>query len=695
MDLVGLGQLPLSTLSIDLGSFTQFLSSGLVQGCIYALVALGFVVLARVTGVLNFATGEYVMLGGMLMAALTNGDVPLALAVPTTVVAVALIGVAQERLTLAPVRNANVITLAIITFGVSAVLRGGALLIWGTTPRRVPVFSSEGSFSLLGARLQWQSAWVVGATVVLFLLFFLFFKYTTLGRAMRACSDNPMAARLMGVRLSRMSLLAFAIAAGVAALGGAVITPLSAVDYDTGVLLGLKGFVAALMAGFISAPAAVAAGLSLGVAEALGAAYISSAWKDAITFVILLIYLFAQHFGLFAPPRQQLARLEHGFHQFHLRRSLGRASAVATAPFRAAPPVAAPAAKEEPLWQRWLWLPAFAVLILLFPLVPFIGGYLEGVAIVAGVGAIGAIGLCLIMGYAGQLNLGFAGWLIIGGYTSGILTVNYSWPAEAALVMSIVLSGVIAYLVGKVSLRLQGFQLAAATLAVQFIMAVVVHQWKSETGGGTGLFGIKAFQLFGLDLRGTAEYFYFIWAVVIVCLIVGLNIDRSRTGRALRALAASEPAALSLAVDAGRYKLQMFILSSMMAGVAGSLYAHYLRYISPTSFSFDLTIAMISFAVVGGMRTVWGGVVGAIVVTTVRELVREVGTQVGGADTPVYQVIVIGLLLVAVLMFAPDGIVSKLSQGTAWLRSRLGLGRPPAGTTQAVLADPAALGEGG
>ncbi len=343
-------------------------------------------------------------------------------------------------------------------------------------------------------------------------------------------------------------------------------------------------------------------------------------------------------------------------------------------------PAAAPPA-EAPAWRRWLWLPIAVALIVLFPQL-FTGSYPRGLAIVAGIEAIGAVGLVLLIGYAGQLNLGFAGWLLIGGYTSAILTAKYGWNPTAALAVAVVASGVSAYVIAKLALRFEGFQLAIATLAVQVLLAVVVLQETRWTGGAVGVVGIPAFRLFAWQFGSVVKFYYLVWGTVLLCTLVGLNIDRSRAGRALRAIGTGEPAAESLGVDSGRYKLQMFVVSSLMAGIAGSFYAHYLRYINPQTYNFNLTVAIITFAVVGGLTTVWGGAVGAIAVTVVQELVREVGTRAGGTQTPVYQVIVIGALLVVMLIIAPEGLVPRAQGAFVWARGRLrGAPRTPVDAT--------------
>jgi branched-chain amino acid transport system permease protein len=273
------------------GDYLQLVLSGMSTGSIYVLIALGIVAIYSVTGIINLAQGEYAMLGAMIAITYTKWHLPLILAFAAAVVTVVLIGLIIERLTVNPVRTASPVTLIIITVGVSIILRGIALLIWGATPYSLQEFTSGGPLNLFGAVVSLQRLWVMGtAAVVLVALYFLFDR-TMLGKALRACSINQDAARFMGISPSQMSLFTFGLAAALGAIAGIVIAPLTFVTYDMGLMLGLKGFVAAVIGGLVSAPGAVIGGLLLGVLESLAAGMVSSGLKDAIAFIVLLIVL--------------------------------------------------------------------------------------------------------------------------------------------------------------------------------------------------------------------------------------------------------------------------------------------------------------------------------------------------------------------------------------------------------------------
>jgi branched-chain amino acid transport system permease protein len=286
--------------------FFQLLLPGLTTGCVYALVALGFVLTANVSGVVNFAQGEFVMLGGIVAAALVAAGLPLWAAIIIATVVGAAVAAAQERLTLAPVRDAPHFIRITITLGVAVVLRGIALLLFGKDPLFLPGFSGEGTFTLAGAVLPVQSLWVWAATAALLGATFWFLKFTDTGRAVRACSINLRAARLMGIDAERLTLLIFALAGASGALVGVVITPIVLATWDAGVSYGLKGFIGAILGGMRNPVVAVLGGLGIGAIESLAAGYVSSGYKDAIVYGILILYLLIRG-GVFLFGRASLA----------------------------------------------------------------------------------------------------------------------------------------------------------------------------------------------------------------------------------------------------------------------------------------------------------------------------------------------------------------------------------------------------
>ncbi|UCE83281.1 MAG: branched-chain amino acid ABC transporter permease [Deltaproteobacteria bacterium] len=280
----------------------QYVISGITNGAIYAVIALGFTIIYNATEVINFAQGEFVMLGGMAVIALdSSGNLPLALSFILAVLAVTLVGAILERFTIRPVKSSDPVTLIIITVGASIFLRGVAMMIWGKDALGLRPFSGASPIHLGGATLVPQSLWVLGVTVVVMAGLQFFYKHTITGKAMRACAFNRRAASLVGISVNRMVLVSFALSAAIGAAAGIVIVPITLCGYDVGTMLGLKGFCAAVLGGLGSSPGSILGGFLLGVLEALGAGLISSGFKDAIAFFVLLLVLFLRPSGLLGP----------------------------------------------------------------------------------------------------------------------------------------------------------------------------------------------------------------------------------------------------------------------------------------------------------------------------------------------------------------------------------------------------------
>jgi len=281
--------------------FLQFLFSGLTRGSIYALVGIGFAIIYNASHVINFAQGEFVMLGGMLTAAAIAPSLglPLALAIPLAILATAAIGLALQRFAVAPARGASVVAVIIITIGASIFLRGAVEVALGKNDFVVPRFTERETIVVGGAALQTQTLWVLAGLAAIVVGLRFFFDRTRLGKAMLATSHNRLAAQLVGIDVGRMVLLSFGLSAALGALAGALTAPITITRYDVGIMLGLKGFAAAILGGLGNPFGAVAGGLVLGIAEAMAGGYGPSAYQDVVAFVIILAVLFARPSGLF------------------------------------------------------------------------------------------------------------------------------------------------------------------------------------------------------------------------------------------------------------------------------------------------------------------------------------------------------------------------------------------------------------
>ena len=277
----------------------QYLITGVTVGSIYALIGMGFNIIYNSTEIINFAQGEFVMLGGLMtVTGMRVLHLPLPFAALLAVVTVAMVGVLLDVAAIRPLKDASPITLIIITIGASIFIRGVSSLLWGKEAYPIQAFSGEAPIPFFGAVIQPQSLWVMGITLVIVLGLRQFFNKTIIGKAMLASSYQPKAARLVGIDTRFMILISFGLSGFVGAAAGIVIAPISMTQYDIGVMMGLKGFCAAIIGGLGNFWGVVVGGISLGILESLGAGLISSGYKDAIAFGILLIMLFFRPQGI-------------------------------------------------------------------------------------------------------------------------------------------------------------------------------------------------------------------------------------------------------------------------------------------------------------------------------------------------------------------------------------------------------------
>ncbi|TYC53098.1 branched-chain amino acid ABC transporter permease [Rhodobacterales bacterium] len=286
-------------------AFMQFIYSGLTVGAVYALVALGFTIIYNASDVVNFAQGEFVMLGGMITVFAFDAGLPLPLAAVLAIVIAAAIGVALNKLAIEPARGAPVVSLIIITIGASILIRGASQIVFDKQLHRLPAFSGDEPIHLLGATLLPQSLWVIGGAFAIFVALWLFFTRTLLGKAVLATANNRLAAQLVGINTGFVMTLSFALSAAIGALAGVLVTPITLVSYDVGVGLALKGFAAAMLGGMGNPKGALVGGLLLGLFEALTAGYISSQYKEAVAFIVILGVLFVMPQGLFGAKKTE------------------------------------------------------------------------------------------------------------------------------------------------------------------------------------------------------------------------------------------------------------------------------------------------------------------------------------------------------------------------------------------------------
>jgi branched-chain amino acid transport system permease protein len=289
--------------------FLQYFLSGITKGSIYAVVAIGFNLIYSATGILNFAQGEFVMLGGMLAVTLSL-FAPLPVAVLGAVLIVAVIGCLLEMLIFRRLRRHSIMHLIIITIGLSIVIQEVALHIWDEKVRSLPYFTGNeiSSYHIFGASISPQVIWVLVTVAVIVIALHIFLRYTLPGRAMRACSSNAEAAMLSGINIANMRTLSFGLSAALGALAGCVISPITMTHYEMGGALAIKGFAAAILGGLGNPMAAVAGGLLVGILEAFAVSRLPAAYNDVAAFAVLLLVLFIRPHGLFGSASGESVR---------------------------------------------------------------------------------------------------------------------------------------------------------------------------------------------------------------------------------------------------------------------------------------------------------------------------------------------------------------------------------------------------
>jgi branched-chain amino acid transport system permease protein len=291
--------------------------------------------------------------------------------------------------------------------------------------------------------------------------------------------------------------------------------------------------------------------------------------------------------------------------------------------------------------------------LVVFPVVVLnveaISHYLD-IMIFVGIYALITMGLSLLMGYAGQISLGHAAFFGLGAYSSGILCTRLSVSPWSAMVAGAVLTALVAYVVGVPSLKLKGHYLAMATLGFGVIVHIFLNEEVGLTGGPSGFSDIPGLEIRGFPIRSELHYYTLVWCLVVLALIFSLNVINSRIGRALRSLHDSEVAADAMGVDTARYKNTIFVLSAVYASIAGSLYTHYVGFLSPSSFDLFLSIKLVLIVVVGGMHSIWGAILGTVLLTFLGYEWLHVFRD--------FDVLVYGAILVAIVMFLPEGLVS-------------------------------------
>jgi branched-chain amino acid transport system permease protein len=605
----------------------QIVIGGLLQGSIFAILALGFSLVYRVTGVVNLSQGAFCIVAAMTMYSLEMqfGWPALAAglaAILATALFALLIGAATFVPALARLPNSGML---MVTVGILTLVEGLVLAIWGSQPYALPPFSGERPVSIAGFRIASQGFWVAGATVAIIVALWYLLARTTLGKTLRACAENMDAARLMGISVPRATLFSFVLAATTAGIGGLAVAPITSLEFDTGRLFTISGFIAVAIGGIGSFAGAIAGGLFLGVVSQLAAAYVSSLFANALALIILLAVLLVRPNGLFAPRAVRRHDVREG-----LRVSLNRVRLKGMLP--------------------WALASAAVIFVLALPLYVPPGGLLSSL-IITGILFIAVLGLDVLMGYAGQVNLGQAGFMAIGGYTAAILATRYDVPPLPATLWGVVLSVLAALVLALVTMRLRGLYLALATLAFGLLVDSLTVGLMDLTGGPSGLVGIPSFAIGPYAFDTPLSMYYLVAFLIIVLVFVLQGGMRSSFGRALQAIRTDPLAAAALGINVGRYKVAAMAISAALASLSGSLYAFYFHFLSPEMVGTQRSFEMLTMLVVGGEATLVGPIIGVALLTLLPTIFQPLA---------IYKTFASGALLIAFFLYMPQGIYGAL-----------------------------------
>lgn len=666
---------------MDLQIFLLLGQDGITNGAIYALLALALVLIFAVTRVVFIPQGEFVAFGALTLASLQAGHIPgtvwLLLGLGSTVAIMDGVRLMQEkrysklppllifnvglpllaaaglfalpptqlplwvqvgiamllvvpmgpmiyRIAFQPLANASVLVLLIVSVAVHLALIGLGLLFFGAEGSRTPSFTDI-SFEVAGAPLQGQTILVVVASALLIIGLYFFFERTIYGKALRATAMNRTGARLMGIPPTLAGKLCFTVAAAIGAFSGILIAPITTIYYDSGFLIGLKGFVGAIIGGLVSYPLAALGAILVGLLESYSSFY-ASAFKEVIVFTLIIPVL-----------------LWRSLTTRHVEDDDEHTDEVNAEPHDTKP--------RQP-WLRYLPFVAFIGLLLLAPL--FLQEFSITLLNYIGLYAIVAVGLVLLTGVGGLTSFGQAAFVGLGAYTTAYLTTVHGMSPWLTLFIGLAMTAAVALFLGFITLRMGGHYLPLGTIAwgisLYFLFGNVEF-----LGGHTGITSIPPVTLFGWELKSGDQLYYLIWFVVLLAIIAIRNLLDSREGRAIRALRGGVVMAEAMGVNTQRTKIVIFLIAALLASTSGWLYAHLQRFVNPTPFGLTQGIEYLFMVVVGGMGHVWGAVLGAGLITILKQWLQDWLPQILGQSGN-FEIIVFGIAMVIVLQKARAGL---------------------------------------
>ncbi|MDN6831724.1 ABC transporter permease, partial [Bifidobacterium crudilactis] len=559
-----------------------------------------------------------IMVAWWLGSSLGWGILPTILVV---IVVTGLLGLLMNTAVIAPLEGRKPIAALLATIGIGQILDNGLQIIFGPQTRPFPKLLPTYNLQLFGVRFGTSDVVMVALTVVLMLGLWAFLKYGKTGQAIRATSQDPEAARQMGIPVKSIRNISFVIGSVLAGISGIFVGLFNAnINPMNGGTIGMTAFVAATIGGLGSIPGAVVGGLVLGVVESLGISWLGDGAHDLITFGALLLILIVKPQGLLGPKND----------------------------VKSEPLTGTFLGGGRPIALPWWANAGLAVALLATPF--FFSDYLAGVGTQIAIYAIAAVGLTLISGSAGQTILGMAGPLAAGAYASAILTTQLHWPFLIALPAAGIVAAIAASILTFPVWKLSGHYVAIATIGVGAVMVAIIRLWEPLTKGSLGIQGIPFPTIFGQVLFTQQMQYLLDIVILLFALVVVMRIRSSHLGRVFEAVGSDQEASQALGVRTSAYKSLAYALAAFFTGLAGALLAHQYTYIDPTIFTSSASVLILTIIVLGGMNSPLGAVLGSIILIGGPELLRIV---------PDARIIVYGVLLVLVILFRPQGLFAR------------------------------------
>ena len=640
----------------------DILLAGLINGNAYALVALGLSLVIGVANVVNFAHGSLFAVGAMVGWLVTsNFGLPLWIGALAAIAVTAALGYLINLFAVRPFAGRAPIAAVLSTIAVMIILDNLTQIVFGPEVRRFDSGLPDVTFRVGGLTFGLIDIIILATGISLMVLLALGLRFTKIGRAIRATSQDRDAAAQMGVPVNRVQSIAFMVASGLGGLAGVLVAAyFTTIAPTQGFQIGLAGIAAATLGGLGSLPGAVLGGLVLGVLEAVGVSVWGDSVRQLITFGVLLAVLWIRPEGLLGKKTIKREPLTGTF-------------------FSQARPIT---------MRRW----QVGVLILLAA-IPVVPGLLNGYTVQVGIQIIAfamiALSMTIIGGSAGQLSLGQAGPVAIGAYAAALLMKNSGLPFIPSMLLAGLISAVIVALLAAPSWKLSGHYPAIATLATGAAISAVILVAVPITGGGSGLSLIPLPDVFGFELSSPTQLYTLGLAMLLLLILVVHRLSRSHLGLYWRAIRDDEVAARASGIAGPQYKSLAFGVGGFIAGIAVAFWAAQYGYLDPKIFSPNLSFQIVTIAVLGSMLRPFGAVLGATILVGGLELFRV------AADT---RLLIYGIVLLLLVRFRPTGLWT-LPLPFAGLVRRIrggGTGGPPAertpGSTGTDVGAPAVTG---